>query len=139
ALAGQLEKTVALLQEGTEAHPHAAALHNNLAVALMALGRYEDAQHAVQRGLQEDPGLAPLHRNLGDLQLAQGDRSAAMEAYAHAVRHHETLGPEVWARLGALRAEAGDADAAKLAFEQALVLDPQHVVARAQLQALGAG
>ncbi len=139
ALAGQLEKTVALLQEGTEAHPHAAALHNNLAVALMALGRYEDAQAAVQRGLQEDPGLAPLHRNLGDLRLAFGDRAGAADAYALAVRHHETLGPEVWARLCILRAEAGDADAARQACEQALLLDPAHEGARAQLAALRAG
>jgi len=139
ALAGQLEKTVALLQEGTEAHPHAAALHNNLAVALMALGRSDEALHAVQRGLQEDPGLAPLHRNLGDLQLAQGNRRAALDAYALAVRHHETLGPEVWARLGALRAEAGDADGARTALEQALVLDPQHETARTQLHALAGG
>ncbi len=139
ALAGQLEKTVALLQEGTEAHPHAAALHNNFAVALMALGRYEEAQAAVRRGLQEDPGLAPLHRNLGDLHLAFGDRHAAMESYGQAVRHHETLGPEVWARLGALRAEAGDADTARTALQQALVLDPTHEAARAQLDALRGG
>ncbi|MBX3133261.1 MAG: DUF4388 domain-containing protein [Gemmatimonadaceae bacterium] len=139
ALAGQLEKAVALLQEGCDAHPHAAALHNNLAVALMALGRADEAHHAITRGLQEDPGLAPLHRNLGDLLLAQGDRAGAMDAYSHAVRHHETLGPEVWARLGALRLDTGDADAARAAFEQALVLDPAHPEARTQLAALRGG
>ncbi|MEX2181988.1 MAG: DUF4388 domain-containing protein, partial [Gemmatimonadaceae bacterium] len=41
ALAGQLDKAIALLTEGTEAHPHAAALHNNLAVALATAGRAE--------------------------------------------------------------------------------------------------
>lgn len=139
ALAGQLEKTMSLLSEGTEAHPHAAALHNNLAVALMALGRADDAMAAITRGLQEDPGLAPLHRNLGDLHLALGNHQGALESYAQAVRHHETLGPEVWARLGALRAEAGDDDAARTAFEQALVLDPTHSDARAHLAALRGG
>lgn len=139
ALAGQLEKTVALLSEGTEAHPHAAALHNNLAVALMALGRGADALKAVARGLQEDPGLAPLHRNQGDLLMEQGNRQGALEAYAQAVRHHETLGPEVWARLAALRAESGDADAARTAYEQALLLDPAHPAANAGLAALRGG
>lgn len=139
ALAGQLEKTVALLSEGAEAHPHAAALHNNLAVALMALGRDDAALKAILRGLQEDPGLAPLHRNHGDLLYAQGNRAGAMDAYAQAVRHHETLGPEVWARLGALRADAGDAAAARTAYEQALVLDPAHPGATAGLATLRGG
>jgi tetratricopeptide (TPR) repeat protein len=139
ALAGQLEKAVSLLQEGGDAHPSAAALHNNLAVALMALGRTEEAHHAITRGLQEDPGLAPLHRNLGDLLLAQGDRAGAMDAYSHSVRHHETLGPEVWVRLGQLRKDVGETDAARAAFEQALVLDPTHSEARAQLAALRGG
>lgn len=139
ALAGQLEKTVALLTEGTEAHPHAAALHNNLAVALAALGRADAAKRAVQRGLQEDPGLAPLHRNHGDLLLAAGDRAGALEAYQLAVRHHETLGPEVWARLGVLRVGLGDTSGGRAAFEQALVLDPEHTEARARLAALRGG
>jgi tetratricopeptide (TPR) repeat protein len=139
ALAGQLDKTVALLREGTEAHPHAAALHNNLAVALAALGRSDEAKRAVTRGLQEDPGLAPLHRNNGDLLLTSGDRAGALEAYQQAVRHHETLGPEVWARLGVLRAGQGDSDGARTAFEQALVLDPEHPEARARLAALRGG
>ncbi len=139
ALAGQLEKTVALLTEGVEAHPHAAALHNNLAVALIALGRGDDALKAVLRGLQEDPGLSPLHRNHGDLLLAQGNHQGALEAYTQAVRHHETLGPEVWARLGALRLEGGDPDAARKAYEQALVLDPGHVAANEGLTTLRLG
>lgn len=139
ALAGQLEKTVALLTEGCEAHPHAAALHNNLSVALAALGRADEARRAVTRGLQEDPGLAPLHRNHGDLLLGAGDRAGALEAYQAAVRHHETLGPEVWARIGTLRLSSGDTDGSRTAFQQALVLDPEHPEARARLAALQGG
>jgi tetratricopeptide (TPR) repeat protein len=136
ALAGQLEKTVALLTEGTQAHPHAAALHNNLAVALLALGRHELARKSIELGLHEDPGLAPLHRNHGDLLLASGNTARALEAYQQAVRHHETLGPEVWARIGGLLQQQGDGPGAIAAFEQALVLDPGHLDARARLSAL---
>ncbi len=139
ALAGQLEKTIALLTEGTEAHPHAVALHNNLAVALAAAGREDAALRAVERGLQEDPGLATLHRNHGDLLLARGEREKALEAYLRAVRHYETLGPEVWARIGALREASHEPAEAIGAYEHAVLLDPSHAEATARLAALRGG
>ncbi|MBX3175430.1 MAG: tetratricopeptide repeat protein [Gemmatimonadaceae bacterium] len=139
ALAGELERTVALLEEGTAAHPRAAVLHNNLAVALESLGRADAAERALQRGLQEDPGLAQLHRNLGDLRLAAGDGPAALEAYQLAVRHQESLGPEVWSRIGVLRERQGDKEGALAAFDHALALDPSHAEARARQTALRPG
>ncbi len=139
ALSGQIDKTIALLSEGVAAHPHAAALHNNLAVALHAAERSDEAQRSVERGLGEDPGLATLHRNHGDLLLEAGDDRGALEAYQRAVRHHETLGPEVWARIGLLRAAAGDKEEAGKALEQALLLDPEHAEAKARLAVLRSG
>jgi len=139
ALSGQIEKAIHLLSEGTQAHPHAAALHNNLAVSLIAEGRLEDARAAVDRGLQEDPGLAPLHRNRGDLLLSDGRGEQALEAYLRAVKHHETLGPEVWSRIGALRAAHGEMTEAVQAWERALVLDPEHAQAAEQLAAARGG
>jgi tetratricopeptide (TPR) repeat protein len=135
ALAGHLEKAIAVLAEGAEAHPHAAALHNNLAVALGVAGRGEEALHAIDRGITEDPGLAPLHRNRGDLLLEAGRHEQALDEYRRAVKQHETLGPEIWARIGALHSAAGDLAEAEAAWERALVLDPSHPEARLRLAA----
>src|SRR5690606_28288505 len=126
ALSGQIGKAVHLLEEGVASHPHAAALHNNLAVALMAVGRDDEARAALDRGVQEDPGLAVLHRNRGDLLLSEGRGDLALEEYLRAVKQHETLGPEVWARIGTLRAAQGDMLEATAAWERALALDPSH-------------
>ncbi len=134
-LSGQRDRAIELLSEGVQAHPHAAALHNNLAVALMAAGRADDARSAIERGLQEDPGLAPLHRNRGDLAMGEGRGDLALESYQRAVKAHETLGPEVWARIGALRAAQGDRAEAAAAWERALTLDPSHPEARRRLDA----
>jgi tetratricopeptide (TPR) repeat protein len=134
-LSGQLDKAVALLSEGTQAHPHAAALHNNLAVALASAGRPAEALAAIDRGITEDAGLASLHRNRGDILLAQGQGDQALEEYLRAVKHHETLGPEVWSRIGDLRAGHGEQVEATAAWEKALVLDPSHASARARLDA----
>jgi tetratricopeptide (TPR) repeat protein len=135
ALSGQREKAIHLLGEGVGAHPHAAALHNNLAVALMAAGRRDEARAALDRGLQEDPGIAALHRNRGDLLLEEGREEQALEEYGRAVKHHETLGPEVWARIGALRAAHGEMPEAMAAWERALALDPAHEEAARALAA----
>lgn len=139
ALAGDLERTVTLLREAIQTHPRAAVLHNNLAVALEALGRRDEAGEVLRRGLQADPGLANLHRNLGDLQLAAGEAAAALESYQLAVRHQESLGPEVWCRIGQLRERQGDRDGALAAFDHALALDPSHGEARARQAALREG
>ncbi len=139
ALAGQFEKTVSLLTEGTAAHPHAAVLHNNLAVALMAVGRPDEAAQAITRGMREDPGLAALHRNFGDLHLSEGNESAALESYQLAVRHLESLGPEVWTRIGQLREGQGDRDAALAAYDRALTLEREYAGARARILALRGG
>ncbi len=138
-LSGQRDKAIALLSEGTAAHVHSAALHNNLAVALTAAGREDEALAALDKGLTEDPGLAPLHRNRGDLLLLRSQPDQALEEYVRAVKHHETLGPEVWARIGALRASFGDLTEAMNAWERALVLDPYHREAREQLTAARGG
>jgi tetratricopeptide (TPR) repeat protein len=138
-LAGQLDRAIELIGEGAAAHPHSAALHNNLAVALAAAGRDEDALHAIDRGITEDAGLAPLHRNRGDLLLAAGQGDQALEEYLRAVKYHETLGPEVWSRIGTLRAARNETAEAAAAFKRALVLDPAHPVARERLAATRGG
>ncbi|MEX2181989.1 MAG: tetratricopeptide repeat protein, partial [Gemmatimonadaceae bacterium] len=102
-------------------------------------GRAEAALRAAERGLQEDPGLASLHRNIGDLLLEQGLNEKALESYLRAVRHHETLGPEVWARIGTLREAAGEHAEAIAAFDHALLLDPTHAAANARRSALRGG
>jgi tetratricopeptide (TPR) repeat protein len=134
-LSGALDKAVAILTEGTQAHPHAAALHNNLAVALVASERPAEALAALDKGITEDAGLAPLHRNRGDILWEQGQADSALEEYLRAVKHHETLGPEVWSRIGDLRAAHGELPEAMSAWERALVLDPSHPNARARLDA----
>jgi predicted TPR repeat methyltransferase len=52
------------------------------------------------------------------------------------VRLDPALGPEVWARLGALALRDGARAAAADAWERACKLQPDHATARANLDAL---
>lgn len=135
ALSGDSDKAVQLLSDATENHPRSAVLFNNLAVALMTADRDEDARVALEHGLKEDASLAPLHRNRGDLYLAEGRGAQALESYTRAVRQHETLGPEVWARIGSLREGMGEQTEALSAWERALALDPSHSEAQRKIDA----
>src|SRR5690349_3902519 len=54
ALLGDHQRAATLLADGLAAHPHAAALYNNLAVVRERQGQYEAALETLEKGLQED-------------------------------------------------------------------------------------
>ena len=134
-LAARTDQAITLLREAIEAHPHAAVLHNNLAVALEKTGRHADALAAAERGVAEDPGLAQLHKNHGDLLYRGGRFDEAFEAYQRAVRFNEALGPDVWFKLGNIRLKRREREDAVQCWERALALDPGNSIVRQNLEA----
>jgi tetratricopeptide (TPR) repeat protein len=134
ALGGHLDKAISLLTEGTQTHPHSATLFNNLAVALEAKGRADEARAAAESGLHEDAGLPQLHKNLGDLHYRAGQLDDALEAYQRAVKFNERLGPDVWRRIGNIRLKRDERDEAVRCWEVALAIDPSDARLQANLE-----
>ena len=58
-----------------------AVTENNLAAALQADGRYDDAAAHYQRAIALSPGYAPAYNNLATALRAKGDVTAAIAAY----------------------------------------------------------
>ena len=135
ALAGKADEAIALLQEGVEAYPHAAVLHNNLSVAYERVGRHQEALAAAERGVSEDAGIAQLHKNIGDAHYRVALFDEAYDAYQRAVKFNEALGPDVWIRLGNIRLKRNERDDAIKCWEHALQLDPAHQTARNNIKA----
>jgi len=135
ALGGGLDRAVALLEEGLVAYPHAAVLHNNLAVALERKGRHDDALAAAERGTAEDAGIAQLHKNVGDLQYRSGAFDEAFEAYQRAVTFNDALGGDVWLKLGNIRLRRRERAEAIVCWEKALTIDPGNPIVRQNLDA----
>jgi tetratricopeptide (TPR) repeat protein len=134
-LANRTNETLALLLEGVEHYPHAAVLHNNLAVALERVGKSADALAAAERGIVEDAGIPQLHKNLGDAQYRGGHLDEALDAYQRAVKYNEGLGPDVWLKLGNIKLKRGErADAIRF-WERALALAPDNSTVRQNLEA----
>jgi tetratricopeptide (TPR) repeat protein len=135
ALAGKADEAIALLQEGVEAYPHAAVLHNNLSVAFERVGRHQEALAAAERGVSEDAGIAQLHKNIGDAHYRVALFDEAYEAYQRAVKFNDTLGPDVWLKLGNIRLKRNERDDAIKCWEHALQLDPANQTARKNIEA----
>ena len=139
ALAGRADEAIALLEEGVEAHPHAAVLHNNLSAALERAGRHQEALAAAERGVSEDAGIAQLHKNIGDAHYRVRLFDEAFDAYQRAVRFNDALGPDVWLKLGNIRLKRNELADAINCWEHALQLDPSHQTARRNIEAAQGG
>ena len=136
ALLGELDRAVALLQEGIAAHPHAAVLLNNLAAVHERRGYHPDALQAAEHGVLEDAGIAQLHKNLGDCQYRAARYDDALEAYQRAVKINPQLGDDVWLKLGNIRFKRQERAEAVRCWEQALALDPDNAIVRTNLDAV---
>jgi tetratricopeptide (TPR) repeat protein len=136
ALAGRATAAVATLRDGLRAHPRAARLYNNLAVALERTGAHADALVTAMAGAEIDPGLAQLAKNIGDEQFRRGALDEAHDAYQRAVTIDETLGPDVWIKLGEIAESRHQHADARRCWERALTLDPGSPAALQRIAAL---
>jgi tetratricopeptide (TPR) repeat protein len=139
ALGGGLDRAISILEEGLKAYPHSAVLHNNLAVTLERRGKLDEALAAAERGIAEDSGVAQLHKNAGDLHYRGGTFDEAFDSYQRAVKFNETLGPDVWLKLGNIRLRRREREEAIRCWERALVIDPGNPIVKQNLEAAKSG
>lgn len=130
---GDLDRAAAILTEGAQLFPHAAAIANNLAAVEERRGRVSEARVAIERGLMEQPGVAQLHKNSGDLHYHAGHFDQALESYGNAVSNAPDLGGDVWLKLGNIRYRRREADDAIRCWERAMALAPGNPAARSNL------
>ena len=138
ALAGDVARAITVLEEGVEVHPHAAPLHNNLAVAHERRGSYETAARALEHALLEDANVAHLHKNLGDYHYRAQRYDEAAEDFLRVVRLAPLHGADVHLKLGNIHFRRGAVDEARDSWEQALRLDPGNRIVQANLSAVRA-
>lgn len=95
-------------------------------------GYYDQAAAWFQRGLENDPESAEALYGLGSVYLQQGNNAAAQDAFQRVTKlqasYPDTLA-NAWNNLGLLATRAGRTEDAIPAFQQALELNPNHLVA----------
>lgn len=136
ALVGDPRRAAATLNEGVTAHPHAAALLNNLATVLERSGAYDEARATAERGTQEDPAIPQLHKNMGDLFYRAARYDEALEAYLRATKVNPALGGDVYLKLGNIRLRRQEREEAVRCWERALELDPDNAIVRTNLESV---
>jgi Flp pilus assembly protein TadD len=60
--------------------------HNDLGVAYLSLGRYQDALESCKQAIRIEPDYADAHNNLGNVYLSLGRWQYAIEAYKQAIK-----------------------------------------------------
>jgi tetratricopeptide (TPR) repeat protein len=135
---GEPEAAEAILREGLEQYPQHPVLRNNLSVMLETLGRPDEAIEILEAALLEDPWLPQLSKNLGDLQYQRGRFDHAWEAYQRAVKLQPDIGDDAYFKLGNIAYKRLDRSSAANFWRRALELNPQHELARTNLETLSA-
>ena len=136
AIVGDLPRAIELLHEGIGAHPHAAALYNNLAAVHERRGNFQEATVTIERGLHEDAALPQLHKNAGDHFYRAAQHDEALEAYHRAVKANPELGEDAWLKIGNIRYKRGEMREALESWERAQTLDPSNEIIRKNIEAL---
>ena len=94
-------EALATAEQGLGIDPEHSACTNLKAVALVKLGRKDQAGRAVEAALERNPEDAYSHANMGWTLIEQGNHAAALEHFREALR----LEPELeWAREGMVEA-----------------------------------
>ena len=107
------------------ANPGAAPFHGNLATALQALGRLDEAQKHYEQAVRLDRGYADAHNNLGALHEKRERWREAAASYRAALAARADF-PEAHNNLGQLLRRSGALDDAARHLTEALRLRPDY-------------
>ena len=111
-------------------NPECGTSRYNLAVALLGLKQYEEAEKELKEAIYCSPSLAEAYVQLGGLRLQQGDLDGCMEYNQQAIKALEraaALEPtfsEIRDHLGDAHWRTGRQDEARKCWGQALSLKP---------------
>ncbi len=128
---GRSERAVELLRKAIRSRP-SSGMHYNLAVALQALSRLDEAIAHYRTALALAPKDADAHVNLGGALQQQGKLEAAAASYRQALAINPSHAG-AHSNLGLALQELGQLDAALVNYEQALAINPLQAAAHNNL------
>ncbi len=136
ALGGDFEVAEQAGAAGIAAYPASAVLRNNLAVLRELSGDLRGAEELVRAAIQDEPSQPQLSKNLGDLAYRASRYDEAWTAYRRAVELAPELGDDVYFKLGNIAYKRVDRDLAAQLWRRALELNPNHELAKTNLETL---
>jgi len=125
------------LERALEMKPDSTLARSNLAIALDALGRWDESFELSSRVIQENPKSAIGHDLLGRAWLKKGEPRAAVKHAEIAVKLLPT-DARITLHLGQAREATGDLTGALACYEKSVALQPNWQEARNSLEAMRA-
>lgn len=125
------------VREGVAAYPDHPVLRTTLGVLLEATGEVGEAEAHLRHALGEDPTIPQISKNLGDLLYRAGRWDEAEESYERAAKLAPSLGDDLYFKLGNLACRRGDLSVARRHWGDAITINPEHALARANLAGSG--
>ncbi|WP_051822769.1 protein kinase domain-containing protein [Desulfonatronum thiodismutans] len=116
--------------------PDSAEAFLHVGRALTRLERNDEALEAYNKAVEIDPSLVLAHYNRGVLLLKQGDHRQAEDAFLTTLGLTPPFVADVFVNLAGTRARAGDMEQAIAHLRRAVAADPDHEIARLNLERL---
>ena len=134
---GELEDAISALQSAILLSPTNAHALSTLSIAHQQAGRLEEAYVTATAAARADPSSAAAHSNRGLLLAALGRNEEALVAFVEGLRV-DAEDTELLVNTGVQATELGHTSTALACFSKALKGDPDHAVARHNLELLQA-
>ena len=128
----QYDKAVQMLSRAASLRPDAFIFHGNLGIALLALGRIQDAIHAYETAVSLKPDFAEAHYNLG-MALCRQKQFVRAEQSLNRALELTPQNAQIHNGLGLLLAETQRTQAAAQRFQNAVRINPGHAQAHCNL------
>ena len=117
--AKNVEEYIARQRAGIASNPDCGTSHYNLAVALIGLKQFEEAEKELQEAVNCSPGLAEAYVQLGGLCLQRGDIDGCLQYNKQAI-HSRAGFSEGYGNIGFIHLQKGNLDEAIAALKKAI-------------------
>jgi tetratricopeptide (TPR) repeat protein len=138
AVSEDYEAALAILRDGMDRYPRQPVLRNNLAAILEIVGESEQAEQVLRAAHADGLVLPQLSKNLGDVLYRAGRYDDAWDAYQQAVKLHAELGDDTYFKLGNIAYKRLDHATASAMWHKTLQLNPNHQLARTNIDTMSA-
>ncbi len=127
-LAKNVEEFIAKQRAAVAKNPECGVSRYNLAIGLLGLKKFDEAERELQAAIMNSPNLAEAYVQLGGICLQRGDMEGCLAYNRQAVNSRAGFS-EGYGNIGFIELQRGNIDAAIYALEKAVRWNPKFVQA----------